>query len=81
MATREGQQVDTLPVQLYVHDGAAPVRVGASDLPTWDTATPTFNATSDVWLFTKSAETVATITITYTDATKAVLQSVTKVIA
>ena len=45
----------------------------------WDSVTPTYNATSDVWVFKKGVITVATVTITYQDATKLVITKVEKV--
>lgn len=44
----------------------------------WDTITPTFNATSDVYVYTLSGVTQQTITLNYTDSTKATLLSVVK---
>jgi len=91
MATREGQQVDTLPSQQYGWDGSAPEKIktesGAivvrnltADIK-WDAITPTFNATSDVYVFSFDSVTTATITVSYVDATKEVLSGVTKVMA
>lgn len=45
----------------------------------WDAITPTFNATSDVYVFALNGVTVKTITINYTDATKEVMSGITKV--
>lgn len=45
----------------------------------WDLITPTFNTTSDVYVFSLASVTVYTITINYTDATKETISSVTKV--
>ncbi len=45
----------------------------------WDTITPTFNATSDVYQFYLNLVLVKTITVNYTDATKTVMSGVTKV--
>ena len=45
----------------------------------WDTITPTFNATSDVYQYYLSSVLVKTITINYSDATKEVITSITKV--
>ena len=44
----------------------------------WDLITPTFNATSDVYVFTLNSVVVQTITVNYTDSTKEVLSSVVK---
>lgn len=44
----------------------------------WDTITPTFNATSDVYQFYLDSVLVKTITINYEDSTKAVMSGVTK---
>lgn len=43
-----------------------------------DSIVPTFNATSDVWEFKLSGVTQQTVTINYTDATKAVITSVVR---
>lgn len=43
-----------------------------------DLITPTFNTTSDVYIFTLNSVTVQTITVNYTDSTKEVLSSVVK---
>lgn len=45
----------------------------------WDTITPTYNATSDVYAFYLDSVLVKTITVSYTDATKEVMSGVTKV--
>ena len=44
----------------------------------WTSITPTFNATSDVYQFYLDGVLKKTITINYTDATKAVMSGVTK---
>lgn len=92
MVKREADFIDSKPVQNYVWDGSKPVRVqGTADGEVvvrnltadidWDAITPTYNATSDVYVFSKSAVTTATITVNYTDSTKAVMSGVTKVLA
>jgi len=43
-----------------------------------DSLYPTFNATSDVWVYKLAAATVATLTINYVDATKAVITSIVR---
>ncbi len=45
----------------------------------WDSITPTFNSTSDVYQFYLDSVLVKTITINYTDSTKEVMSGVTKV--
>jgi hypothetical protein len=45
----------------------------------WDRIVPTFNSTDDVYEFYKNDVLVKTITIFYTDSTKAVMSEVTKV--
>lgn len=91
MANKEGQQIDTLPSQQYGWNGSSPEKIttegGAvvvrnltADIK-WDAITPTFNATSDVYVFSFNGSTTATITVSYTDATKEVLSGVTKVLA
>jgi hypothetical protein len=45
----------------------------------WDSITPTFNTTSDVYQFYLDGVLVKTITINYTDSTKEVMSGVTKV--
>jgi hypothetical protein len=92
MAREEGQQIDTLPSQQYGWKDNAPVRVVVDADGTqvvrdvaggivWDAITPTYNATSDVYVFSLNAATTGTITVNYTDATKSVLSGVTKVLA
>ena len=44
----------------------------------WDLITPTFALTTDTYVFSLAGVTVKTIVITYTDATKSVIQTVTK---
>ena len=44
----------------------------------WDLITPTFDTLTDTYVFSLDWDTTATIVITYTDATKKVLSSVTK---
>jgi hypothetical protein len=61
-------------------DGEVVVRNLTADIK-WDTIVPTFNATSDVYVFSYGGSTTATITVSYTDATKSVLSGVTKVLA
>lgn len=86
-ATQEAQHSSTAACQLYGWDGA-PVRLGSvgdslqiTDASSqWDLITPTFNATSDVYVFSKSSVTKQTITVNYTDSTKEVLLSVVKVV-
>ena len=65
---------------ILVEEGAMLVRNVTADIK-WDTITPTFYATSDVYVFSFDGKTTATITVSYTDATKEVLASVTKVLA
>jgi hypothetical protein len=92
MAFKEGNYHDTLPAQQYLWDGAKPVKAkGTTDGEVvvrnitadidWDAITPTYNSTSDVYVFSKSAVTTATITVSYQDSTKAVLTGVTKVLS
>lgn len=45
-------------------------------IPAWTTATPTFTATTDIWVFKLATATVWTVTITYTDSTKAIISSI-----
>lgn len=47
-------------------------------IPAWDTATPTFGATADTWVFKLSTVTVWTVTISYTDSTKLIVSSITQ---
>jgi len=61
------------------HNNEDFLAVWLKDQIVWDTITPTYNATSDVYVFTLSSVTQATITINYTDATKAVISSITRV--
>lgn len=44
----------------------------------WSLITPTYNATSDVYVFTLDGVTVKTITVNYSDATKEVITTITK---
>jgi len=44
----------------------------------WDTLTPTFNETSDVYVWSLNGNTVQTMTINYTDATKTILLSIVR---
>jgi hypothetical protein len=44
----------------------------------WDLITPTYNTTSDIYVFTLNGEVVQTTTVNYTDLTKEVLLSVVK---
>jgi len=44
----------------------------------YDSITPTYNATSDVYVYKAGLTTVATLTISYTDATKAVITSIVR---
>lgn len=47
----------------------------------WDYAVPTFNSTSDVWVFKlggSGGTTQRTVTISYTDSTKSVISSVAR---
>lgn len=87
----ENGKTGTEPVQLYGFENGSPKRIesenGAvvvrnltADIK-WDAIVPTFNATSDVYVFSFDGSTTATITVSYTDATKAVLSGVTKVLA
>ena len=91
-ATQEAQHTSTAACQQYLWDGSKPVRATADDEGAvivrnvvgdikWDTITPTFNATEDVYVFSFDGDTTATITVSYTDATKEVLAGVTKVLA
>ena len=87
----EQSDIATKPSQMYGWENNAPKRVDTVDGAVvvrnltadikWDTITPTFNATSDVYVFSFDGSTTATITVSYTDATKAVLAGVTKVMA
>jgi hypothetical protein len=56
--------------------------VGNSLVPSsYDAIVPTFNSTSDVWVFKTGGTggtTVSTLTISYTDATKQVMTSLVK---
>jgi len=45
-------------------------------IPKWNSVYPTFNSNNDVWVFKLNGTTVSTVTITYTDTTKTVIQSV-----
>ena len=69
MANKEGQQLDTLPIQMYGWDGTKPVKMGLLNpglsLPEFDTveADSTILPTSVV--FKSGGSTVATLTITY----------------
>lgn len=45
----------------------------------WDSITPTFNSTSDVYQYYLAGVLVKTITINYTDSTKEVMSGITKV--
>jgi hypothetical protein len=58
-------------------------RLGGSLVPAvFDTIVPTFNPTSDVYVYKTgglAGTTVKTLTVTYTDATKAVIQSIVSV--
>jgi hypothetical protein len=47
-------------------------------LTEWDSVTPTFNATSDVWVFKLGLVTKHTVTINYTSSTKLVIQNVVR---
>ena len=87
----ENGKTGTEPVQLYGFENGAPKRIDSVDGAVvvrnvvgdikWDSIAPTFNATSDVYVFSFSGSTTATITVSYTDATKAVLSGVTKVLS
>lgn len=61
-------------------EGEVVVRNLTADIK-WDAIVPTFNATSDVYVFSFGGVTTATITVSYVDSTKAVLSGVTKVLA
>jgi len=85
----ENSNIGTDPSQMYAWDdaNAKPSRLGSigdsikcidGDI-VWDQITPIFNATSDVYQFYLSMVLQKTITVSYTDATKAVMSSVTKV--
>lgn len=87
----ENSSIGTDPVQQYgwennapkrieTENGAVVVRNVVGDIK-WDSIAPTFNATSDVYVFSFGGSTTATITVSYVDATKAVLSGVTKVLA
>ena len=87
----ESGKTGTEPVQLYCFENGAPKRIESEggaiavrnvvgDIK-WDTIVPTFNATSDVYVFSFDGSTTATITVSYVDATKEVLSGVTKVLA
>jgi hypothetical protein len=91
MANKEGAQLDTLPSQQYGWNGSAPEKIATdggavvvrnltADIK-WDAIVPTFNTTNDVYVFSFDGSTTATITVSYTDATKEVLSGVTKVMA
>lgn len=67
---------DVQPVRTTT-DGTVHIRNITADID-WDLITPTFASTTDTYVFSKSEETTATIVITYTDATKVVIQTVTK---
>lgn len=73
-AKRDPDSTITYPV-LADADGKL---ITAGDI-VWDTITPTFNSTSDVYEFYLDSVLVKTITISYTDATKEVMSGVTKV--
>jgi hypothetical protein len=49
-----------------------------TSIPNWDEVTPTYNATSDVYVYAFDGTTVLTITVNYTDNTKSVISSITK---
>lgn len=44
----------------------------------FDSITPTYNSNNDVWVYKLGASTVATITVTFTETDKEVIQSVVK---
>jgi hypothetical protein len=57
------------------------IQFGGFNLPVYDYCAQTVNATSDVWVFKTGGSggtTVATLTINYTDATKATISNVAK---
>lgn len=62
-------------------DGSTLVPFTATNDIKWDTITPTYNSTSDVYVFKQNSVTTCTITVSYADSTKAVLTGVTKVFA
>jgi hypothetical protein len=74
MAQREGQQLDTFPIQMYVWDGTNPVKLGLDNLNPGFTISKydsiTLGYTSNVLtsvVYKLSGATVATLTLTYTD--------------
>jgi len=83
IATKPSQQYgweNNAPKRIETENGAIVVRNVVGDIK-WDSIVPTFNATSDVYVFSYGGSTTATITVSYTDSTKAILSGVTKVLA
>lgn len=88
--TEEEAVVDNGALHVIVDSGggttggateATLLKLNGFSLPVYDSIVPTFNATSDVWVYKTggaSGATVATLTVSYTDATKAVITSVVR---
>jgi len=71
MASQEGQQIDTLPIQMYGWDGSKPVRLGLDSLnpgftlPKYDTIETDSETRPTSVVYKNGGVTVATLTITY----------------
>lgn len=53
-------------------------KLNGFSMPVFDSIYPTYNSTTDVYVYKLSASTVATITISYVDSTKAVMTSIVR---
>jgi len=74
--------VNNAAIRIAVDPNGKLLTVGDSMVPsTYDSIIPTFNTTSDVWVFKTggvSGTTVSTLTINYVDSTKAVITNILK---
>ena len=55
---------------------ASLTKLNGFSIPVFDSIYPTYNATSDVYVYKLATVTVATLTVSYTDATKTVMTSI-----